>query len=126
MPVQIAWVDAEETIIRLDVEGSWALEEYLKAIQEAITMTKSKPHVVHMIADMTNSKNFPTQVISAAKGYETRFPDNQGLFVLVKMPLYLRTMVQIAVKMYTKAMSNVHFVDTLEEAHRLIAQYEYD
>ena len=126
MPVQIKWVDPEETIIYMDVEGSWSLDEYLSAIQEAIALTKGKTYIVHMIADMTNSRNFPTQVISAAKGYETRFPTNQGLFVFVRMPLYLRTMVQIAIKMYIKTASNLHFADTLDETHRLIAQYDYE
>jgi hypothetical protein len=126
MPVQINWVDAEEKTIRIDVEGSWPLEEYLKGIHDAISMTKEKPYTVHTIVDMTNSSNFPTQVISAAKGYDTRFPANQGLFVMVNTPLYLRTMVQIAVKMYSKTASNVFFADSFDAALHLIEEHEAD
>lgn len=126
MPVKIDWFDAAQTIIRIDVNGSWPLEEYLHGVQSAIAMTKDKPYIVHTIVDMTNSSNFPTQVISAAKGYDTRFPTNQGLFLMVNTPLYLRTMVQIAIKMYIKAAENLQFANSVDEACGLIAEYQSD
>ncbi|MCU0511722.1 MAG: hypothetical protein MUE40_04035, partial [Anaerolineae bacterium] len=59
MPIQIAWDDADHTILLEQFAPLWTIEEYLQVVDEAAARLAQTGHYVHIVLDMTHSRVAP-------------------------------------------------------------------
>jgi hypothetical protein len=124
MPISLYWDDDARTIIRRDHIGEWTLAEVEQSTYDIETLAKSVQHTFHLIFNFTDSTSFSAKILAAARGADQTILPNQGLVVGVKMAAYLQALAYIAGKAYPKLARNTFYVDTIDAARALIAEYK--
>ncbi len=123
MPIEVSWGNPQKTIIHSAFNQTWTLEDGHNMIDEMYKLTSSVNHRVHVIIDFSNSQSSPAKLLTAGNHIEKRSSPNMGISVIVKANGFLRAMSQLIMKMFVKN-QKLYFVDTLDEARKIIAQYE--
>ena len=123
MPIEVSWVDDRKTIIHSALNEAWTLEDSHNMIDEMYKMTTSVNHTVHVILDFTRSQSSPAKLLSVGNHIEKRSSPNAGLSFVVKANGFLKAMTQLIMKLFVRD-GKLYFVDTLDEAYQIIAQYE--
>jgi hypothetical protein len=121
MPVEVVWDDEAHTILRQIYSGHLKLEDYIAATDEFGRMARSVPHTVHSIMDRTRVLSTPGVLLPAMRYANNTLPPNVGLRVIIKASLLTRVLVDLGRRVAPNLINNIHFVDTVEESHRLIA-----
>jgi hypothetical protein len=124
MPIRYEWVQGQEDIIRVMVEGTWGWEEFYVRHQEYIDDALSVGRRVDFIMDFSQARGVvPSGVFRAIqklakmgqpliKPRITVFVFNQSLF---------RTVIVTFMKLNPAITKHYRIVDTLEEALKVIA-----
>jgi hypothetical protein len=123
MPVQVVWDDEAHTILRQIYSGHLKLSDYIEASDEFGRMAKTVPHSIHSIMDRTQVLSTPSIILPALRYANNNLPPNLDLRIVVKASMFTRLIVDIGRRAAPRLVNNVHFVDTVEEAHLLIAQH---
>jgi hypothetical protein len=124
MGVQVAWDNAEKTIVRYVFEGKWTWEEFFPVYDNAIAMEKSVPHRVHVILDLRKAIGVPANTLMQVKKISDKQPDNIGLNVLVTKSSFIHSLYQIGIKFYHKIDYYFRVAETIEAAYTMIDQAE--
>lgn len=117
MPIRLEWGNPEHSILLEIVEGEWTLVEVYQMLDDIYDMIIGLPHRVDIIADMSHAKFSTTNLLSALGHVQRRQPPNAGMLVVVRANSYLRSIADIARKVAPKALIEIRFVDSLEEAY---------
>jgi hypothetical protein len=123
MPYQVTWDDEEQTIAVQTYSGTATMKDYYQAIDESAQLLSSVDHTVDLIMDLTAMKSDLKGFLTAVSYANKQVPANQRLVVVVGANRFVQTMGRIAGTIAPKATENVYFVDTLEDAHRVITEY---
>lgn len=123
MPYQVTWDDEEKTIVVQTYSGKVLVEEYYNAVDKSAQLLSSVNHTVDLIMDLTDMKSDLKGFLTAVSYANKKVPSNQRLVTVVGANRFAQTMAKIAGTIAPKATENVYFVDTLEEAHRVITKY---
>ena len=121
MPVEVIWDDEAQTILRQIYSGHIKLEDYIAATDAFVRMACSVPHTVHSIMDRTKVVSTPGVMLPAMRHANNTMPPNVGLRVIIRPSLFTRVLVDLGQRIAPNLINNIHFVDTVEDAHRLIA-----
>jgi hypothetical protein len=124
MPAIVGWENAEKTIIRQQLTGDWTFEEYTNSAKETQMLTGSVAHTVHVIIDFTETKSYPTKMLSVGSSLDRNLPANQGVVVVIQVPAYIRALFEVMGKLYPKVTQNSFEANSLEEAHAIIRKHE--
>lgn len=106
--------------------GDWTFEDYTASARETQTLTGSVPLRVPVIIDFTESKSYPTKLLSVESSLDRNLPANQGFLFVIQCPLYIRAVFDIMSKLYPKIAQNSFDVNTFEEALVGIRQHELE
>jgi len=117
------WNNPEHTIILVTFDGVWESADIYRMINKGVSMLKSVNHPVDSIFDFTRSTFSPTNLLSAAEKMENDLQENNRLAVIVKANVYIRSIIKVAKIFAPKALENIYFVNTLEQAYHLIQTY---
>ena len=120
MPIRVEWGNPEKTVLMEIVEGEWTLADIYGMLDEANKLISAVPHRVDIIADMTHARFSKSNLLSALSRAERRHPSNTGTVVAVKANSYLKAVAELARKVAPKALTNLQFVDDLEQAYGLL------
>src|SRR5687767_8726050 len=123
MPVEVVWDDEAQTILRQLYSGHLKLEDYMAATDEFVRMARSVPHTVHSVMDRTRVLSTPGVLLPAMRYANNTLPPNVGLRVIIKASLLTRVLIDLGRRITPSLVNNIRFVDTLDEAHRLIATH---
>ena len=123
MPVQVVWDDEARTILRQIYSGHLKLNDYIEGTDEFGRMARTVTHTVHSIMDRTGVISTPGVLLPALRYANNNLPPNLDLRVVVKGSMFTRFIVDIGRRAAPKLANNVYFVDTVEEAHRIIAEH---
>jgi hypothetical protein len=122
MPVESVFANAECTLVEVRIRGQWTWEELVAGVQQLVFLIKSVPHPVDVIADLRGSTppemNFLNRLPEIGKFYA----ENQRLTVVVGLPPGI--LVAVA-QLYSRVYRPLHLVQTMEQAHRLIADHDH-
>jgi len=114
------WNNPEHTIILVTFDGVWESADIYRMINKGVSMLKSVNHPVDSIFDFTRSTFSPTNLLSAAEKMENDLQENNRLAVIVKANVYIRSIIKVAKIFAPRALENIHFVNTVEQAYDLI------
>jgi hypothetical protein len=123
MPIVVTWGNPEKTIIVSAFNGEWMLEDSHNMIDEMYKMTSSVTHTVHVVLDFTNSLSSPAKMLSSGSHIEKRKSSNSGVSIIVKANGFIKAITQLIMKLFVSN-GKLYFVDTLDEAYQIVAQYE--
>ena len=123
MPIQVSWGNPQQTIIHSAFNQTWTLEDGHNMIDEMYKLTSSVSHPVHVIIDFTNSQSSPAKLLTIGNHIQKRSTPNMGISIIVKANGFLRAISQLIMKMFVKN-QKLYFVNTLDEARKIIEQYE--
>jgi hypothetical protein len=123
MPVQVIWDDEAHTILRQIYSGHLKLNDYIEATDEFGRMARTVSHPVHSIMDRTQVLSTPGVLLPALRYANNNLPPNLALRFVVKGSMFTRLIVDIGRRVAPKLVDNVYFVNTVEEAHLIIAQH---
>ncbi len=122
MSIVVQWDNPEKTILRQKFEGKWTGAEYYASLDEISLLLKEVNHRVHWIGDMTNSVGIPALNLLAASGRVVKMVEHQFLTVsVVKAHNYFQSLVNVVRRMSPSLAERVYFVNTLEDAYKLLA-----
>lgn len=124
MPVELVWDNEERTILRQIYSGHLAFEDYINATNEFERMAGTVSHTVHSIMDRTQILSTPGASLKAMIYANNHVPPNIGLRVIVKATMFTKFLIDMGQRVAPHLVKNVHFVETLEEAHALIARHD--
>lgn len=117
MGVRTFWHDDRKTIVNQVYEGKCVAADFHASVTEAYHLVSNVEHTVDIIVDMTNANFVGTSFLSVRGNSEAKAQPNQRMAVLVKAPIFVKTLVIIGKKVAPKTTKNIHFVETVEEAH---------
>ena len=123
MPIEVSWGNPQKTIIHSTLNEIWTLEHGHNMIDEMYKLTSSVNHTVHVILDFTNSQSSPAKLLSAGNHIEKRSSPNMGVTIIVKANGFIKAISQLIMKLFVRD-GKLYFVDTLDEAYQIVAQYE--
>ncbi len=122
MPIQVAWDNDEQTVIRYDFQGSWSWSDYSQAVEEADRMMLSVDHTVDAIANLQHSRGLPTGAIHHVRRTITKAPPQLGVIVIAHPSLFVQAMTTAFNRVYPHLGERILLADTLDEARALIAR----
>lgn len=126
MPVEVVWDDEAKTIIRQIYSGRVILDDYYLATNKFVELANSVSHPVHSIMDRRDVLMSQGSYLRVMRYANEKMPDNIGLRVIINGNVMTKIMVNIGERIAPRLISQIHLVDTLEEAHAVIAKHKAD
>lgn len=83
MDIRFEWFNTQQTILRLDVQCGWTLDNYRTVMEHLPTLLSVVPHQVHIIVDFSATRGAPPQFLTYMRQGTQHLPQNQGAFVVV-------------------------------------------
>lgn len=125
MPVIIEWDDEQHQNIAWTFSGSWSWAELLRVIiGQSFPMIASVAHPVHHIADVSDT-GLPGLTLSNMRRIASHIranPRADGMVVFIGASALLRGLALVFIRLYPHFSNETHFVDSRDEARRLIAR----
>lgn len=123
MAIEVRWDNPEKTILLQKFEGKWSGAEYYASLDEMSVLLKDAPQRVHLVGDMTNSIGIPALNLLAASGRVVKMVEHQfATITVVKAHNYFQSLVNVVRRMSPALAERVYFVNTLDEAYKLLAK----
>lgn len=125
MGYSVEWANAEKTIVLQTYSGYVKTDEYYQAVDESALLLSSVEHPVDLIMDGREAKTENGKGFLMAVSYANKkVPKNQRLVLMVGAGLLIRTMGKITRSIAPRATENIYFVNTVEEAYKLIEEHQ--
>ncbi len=124
MSVDIAWDNAEKTIIKVTFDQQWETGDMFRIINKGTSMMLTVTHKVDSIFDFTHSLVSPSKLLSTLERMEETHNDNERLLIIVRANGYLKSLSKVAKLLAPKTFANLYFVDTIAEAYIIIEQQQ--
>ena len=119
--MRVEWDNEECTIIRLEVNPIWTIDDYLYGVQEVNALMDTVDYKVHVIIDMRKSTAIPSGFLSAMRSQKNRTHHNMGVTVIVGAGALITTMFTMINKiLYPKNTGTNFMTSTLESARELL------
>jgi hypothetical protein len=123
MPVEVVWDDETCTALRQVYSGHLKLDDYMQATDDLVRMATSVAHTVHSIMDRTAVLSTPGVLLPALRYANQHVPPNLGLRVIIKPSMFTRVFVDLGRRVAPRLMKNIYFVDSLDEARKVVAEH---
>lgn len=123
MPVIMDWDNPQRTVIRVTFDGKWDISDIHRMINKGVSMVESVDHKVDAIFDFTHSTFSPKHLLSTVDRMENTHSANERMVIIVNANVYVRSIIKVGRVLAPKTFAQLHFVDSIEAAYRLIDQY---
>ena len=118
MGIEIVWDDPEETIIRYIFDTNWTWDDFYTARDHAYRLIDIRQVRVAVIFDIPPDMRLPSNMLTNSKNALERRHANTHAIVIVVPNLYLRTLLEIVVKLAGSKADILEMVPTLEVARQ--------
>lgn len=128
MPVTFEWDNAEQTVMRYDLDATWTWEEARLAMSESWVLIAERGVIVDSVAT-SQSVHLPPQAMPHMKALTQNRPANAGVMVLVGPSTFIKTMFGIFNTVYSNMLqrdSQVVFAESLDEAREIIKHKQFE
>lgn len=122
MPVSIFWNDDNKTILIEKFEGKWTITDWYQLNDDAAVKLAEVSHTVHVIVDATDAAPPPAQMLMGVQYAIKKMPSNQGITIFVKLTRLLKMFMDFGKQIAPETTRYVYAAESLDEAHRLIAE----
>ena len=123
MGIELTWDNEEKTILCHAYKGAWTVRDLYGAIDESRRLLLEVGHPVDLIIDMRESGNPPPGLMPAYRYADKKVPENQRLVVMVEVGKVMLAFNSMIGEVAPLTARNRYTVNTMEEAHTLIAEY---
>ncbi len=124
MPVDVIWDNEEKTIIRQIYRGIVVLDDYNSATDTFVEMAESVDYVVHSILDRREIEQSQGSFLKAMRYANSKMPGNIGMRIVMQPNAMTKTMINMGQYLAPNLVKNIHYADTVEEAHEKIKAYQ--
>ncbi|RMF80923.1 MAG: hypothetical protein D6737_06505 [Chloroflexi bacterium] len=125
MPIEVNWLDNQQTIICLTFHGRWNVTDLRSAYQYAHQMIETRHHQVDFVLDLRDSET----MISAALSFFNQLgiataPLNRGATVVVGDTITNRICYSLMLRLHPIAIQNLdwQFATSVREARHLLSK----
>jgi hypothetical protein len=122
MLVQVSWDDEHQSILRYNFSPRWTWDDFYDAYYQATDMQASAMHRVDTIFDMRLPYRLPDNALLHLRNMAEKQPENAGYTIIVSTNSFIVSLYTVAIQNHTKIAAYFRLVNTLEQAHDLIAQ----
>lgn len=120
MPIQIDWLNTEQTVIYVRFLGNWNRQSYMTLIDTAKSMMESVSSKVHLIHDFSQSSSTPRDLLVGMQYANKQLVPNQGLTVLVNANSVIQAYVLMAKRTGLPVASQIYYATSKEDALQVI------
>jgi len=124
MPICTQWFNAEQDIILIVVQGAWTWEEMKQAIATIHKMMDRVDYCVSTLFDGTCANGWPPNSLAGLQSVTQYMHPNSYSVAVVGINIFLRSMLDLyeRVRGSYRNPNGVYFIDTVEEAAKLLRQ----
>ncbi len=115
MPIDIRWYNDEKTLLYMQYQGQWTLDEFHQMLDTSQELTYTSPPFV-AIGDFTDSSMLPSGMLSTGRRVEQTTVPHRLMLIMIQPNNLLLMLMKVVSKIYPKAFDNAVIVGTLEEA----------
>lgn len=120
MPLTLQWDQHNPGVLYLNFRAQWSWEDAYCAFDQLSAMISSKPHVVDVIADLSQSTSLPTGIFWHLGNLAERWVENAGLVIFVTSNRVHTTLYVSGCGVFSSASSTIRLAETVEMARRMI------
>lgn len=126
MGIELYWDDDAETVMLMEVNGSWTWDELFSVLHTAKTISQQRQRVLGAIVDVRGGLQLPGGSVFNREGLAQFIRITQlgggkkGPMVFVGMNGMMRSIFEAATKIDKQAAQDTFFASSLDEARRLI------
>lgn len=121
MTARLTWVDEQQTVIHLDLQGAQTWEDCAEAFDRATALAVNVPQTVHRIVDMRGWRILPQDSPwCLIRRMAFVAPRAGGMIVHVSDPVLSHSMARAYQQRFADHVNDVRFVTSLEEAYELL------
>lgn len=125
MPVSVAWLDTNKTVLLQVIAGEWSLEDYYALSEQTNELLSSIDYRVDLIADLSRVRTVPGGMVSALRHSQVKNHPNLGLIIVGGLTnKFARAMYTMFVKLTPTLKHKFQLADSIEEAMTLLPAYE--
>ncbi len=121
MGIKTAWDNPEQTILRIEFEDRWQWAEFDAAWETVLAAVAGRPQHLDFIFDVTRSTLMPPDLGYRLRQGQYMIGRKDSLRIVVGADRFVKILIEFIARMFNN--QRLHFVETLEEAHMLIAQH---
>lgn len=122
MAIDIQWDNEEKTIVRQTYGEVVTPEEYYQMVKQSAELLNSVNHPVDLIVDLRKLK-FTLRGMTTMTQYANKMvPANQRIVVAVGLPATIKQIINLLMRIAPRAAKNTYYVDTIEEAYRILEE----
>ncbi len=128
MSIQVEWDNDQHTVVRYTFLGNWTWAELYASLDSGEAMAKDVPVRVSAILDLREGSSLPggsflnRTVRDHAQALVNRAQTDRGQIAVVGAGPLIRSMFTVFSNLFADKAGGVTFVDSLEEARRIISE----
>jgi hypothetical protein len=125
MPVTAVWLDEPRTIIHQRYEGKWTWQDFYASFKNDVNpMMISVPHLVHLVADVSESAAIPAGNLFHTRNVLSQLPPNWGLAIVLGGSRFVDVLVQIFKSVNPGGLGGkMATASTFDEVYHITAEY---
>jgi hypothetical protein len=116
MGIKVGWDNPNKTTIRYEFSGKWDVNAFEQAVEQSFVMTESVKHEVHVIMDMSRSKEIPDGALLYFKRKLSVLPYNRGVIVFAGCDTATMAMVRMLIRLNPKVSRRLMVAKTVSSA----------
>ncbi len=122
MSIDVKWYDDTQRVVYWAFRGKWTWEEYAEAQLVSNALIHSADHTVHIIGNLEQSPGLPPNAITVYRANLSTTEPNTGMIILVGANGFVRTMINLFLKLSPKSVpgTDFKFAKTDEHARAMI------
>lgn len=122
MSISFTWDNNDQTIMYLDVDGNWSLEDYYEGYLAVLDEIKQVGKPTVLLIDMSRSATPPARMMSTASFSKSHRADNIIYVIMVGAPSFIKALAEIMSRVVRSKQGSMQFAHTHEEARDIAYQ----
>ena len=122
MGIRIEWGNAEKTVLYYHFDSVWTWDDFFSAKREAYDEIATVPHKVGVILETPPDVRIPPSMLSNARSALQNKHPNTEIVVIVIRQQFLRTMINVLLRISVIAARSLQMAANGDEALELVAQ----
>ncbi len=122
MPINVAWENAEKTVILLSAQERWNWQEFADARKEAKALLSDIRRSVGIIIYIPASVDLPKNILEGMREHARFRNPSVKIVVLASESSVVQTMYSVFRQMYPRITESFVFASTLARARKIVAE----
>jgi hypothetical protein len=121
--ILVTWDNADQTILRWELNGHWDWTEFQDAQNQSTAMLQSVAHITDILVDVTHNRALPLGALGQFHNYRPTIASNVGQVVVVGASSYIKTTIQMLKNYVPYFGRRYDYADSMDEARKLLLEH---